>query len=358
LSDTLFAALIMLALVLALWKPRAGLRTWAAIGLTLGLATIVREQALLVVIAFAVYRLTQAGRRTIVTVALMLITFLAPLGVYATWYDHAYGTFGLTSSTGAFLYGRVATFADCSDFTPPANERWLCVDTPAGQRPDAEYYVWSPSSPLLHGPAGPFSTTANNMATSFAIRAIEAQPVAYLGTVWHDTYMAFRLTRDQNSVGQSQNYQVFPNSAPASVASLAGGCGVTVCTRAVDQYSGENPDTRLVQPFAEWIDLYQRFVVLPGPLLGLIVLAGLGGTILAWRRLGNPVLLPWLTGVLIIVTPAASASYDFRYVVASIPPLCIAAALGTREIVAAWRSRGGQRRARQQDDLAPEPVAS
>jgi hypothetical protein len=356
LSDTLFGALIMLALVLALWNPRPSLKTWAWIGLSLGLATIVREQALLIVVAFALYRVMLLGRRTVAALALMGITFLVPLGAYAAWYDHAYGSFGLTSSTGAFLYGRVATFADCSDFTPPANEKWLCVNTPVSQRPDAEYYVWGANSPLEHGPAGPFSNTVNSEATSFALQAIEAQPLAYMGTVWHDTYMAFRLHRDDNSLGQSQNDQLFPNGTPASVASLATGCGVTICTRAVDEYSGGSPDTRLVQPFAHWIDLYQQYVVVPGPLLGLIVLAGLAGVILAWRRLGNPVLLPWLVGVLIIVTPAATASYAFRYVIAAVPPLCVAAALGAREIAAAWRRAVAARRDRPRDTFEPEPA--
>jgi hypothetical protein len=44
------------------------------------------------------------------------------------------------------------------------------------------------------------------------------------------------------------------------------------------------------------------------------------------------VLLAWLTGVVLIVTPAATADYDARYVVASVPAFCIAAALGVREI--------------------------
>ena len=80
------------------------------------------------------------------------------------------------------------------------------------------------------------------------------------------------------------------------------------------------------------IRAYQRYVVLPGPLLALIVLAGLTGIALTWRSLGGPALPPWLVGTVLIATPAATAGYGARYLVASIPSFCIAAAIGVREI--------------------------
>jgi hypothetical protein len=95
---------------------------------------------------------------------------------------------------------------------------------------------------------------------------------------------------------------------------------------------GRDPSTRIVRPFSGWIRAYQRFVVLPGPLLGLIVLAGVAGIALAWRSLGGPALLLWLTGAILIVTPAATADYGARYLAASIPAFCIAAAIGGKEI--------------------------
>jgi hypothetical protein len=98
-------------------------------------------------------------------------------------------------------------------------------------------------------------------------------------------------------------------------------------------YNGHHdPSTRIVQPFAGLIRVYQRFVILPGPLLALIALAGLIGVIAAWRRLGGPALLPWLTGATLIITPAATTGYGARYLIASIPAFCIAAAIGIRQV--------------------------
>ena len=86
------------------------------------------------------------------------------------------------------------------------------------------------------------------------------------------------------------------------------------------------------------MQVYQNKFALPGPLIAAIVLIGLIGTVLARRRCG-PALLAWLTGVVLIVTPAATADYDARYVVASIPAFCIAAALGIRELDYRLRTR-------------------
>jgi hypothetical protein len=91
----------------------------------------------------------------------------------------------------------------------------------------------------------------------------------------------------------------------------------------------------VVQPYAGWIRAYQRFIIVPGPLLGAIVLAGLGGLIVAWRRVGGPALLPWLVGLCLLVAPAVFAESYPRYLVGDIPPLCVAAALGIKQIIAA-----------------------
>ncbi len=98
----------------------------------------------------------------------------------------------------------------------------------------------------------------------------------------------------------------------------------------------------MVQPYAGWIRAYQRYIIVPGPLLGAIVLVGLGGLTVAWRRFGGPALLPWLVGLCLLVAPAAIAEAYPRYLVSDIPPLCVAAALGIQQIAgAATRSRAG-----------------
>jgi hypothetical protein len=60
---------------------------------------------------------------------------------------------------------------------------------------------------------------------------------------------------------------------------------------------------------------------------GLILLAGLGGMALAWRRLGGEALLPWTISFALIVIPAATAEFDYRYVLPAVPFACLAAVI-------------------------------
>jgi hypothetical protein len=70
--------------------------------------------------------------------------------------------------------------------------------------------------------------------------------------------------------------------------------------RAYSAYDPAGPVVHVVQPYAGWTRAYQRYIVVPRPLLGVIVLAGLAGLIADWRRLGGPALLPWLVGLCLL----------------------------------------------------------
>ncbi|MGH3153978.1 MAG: hypothetical protein ACRDOB_25055 [Streptosporangiaceae bacterium] len=80
----------------------------------------------------------------------------------------------------------------------------------------------------------------------------------------------------------------------------------------------------MVNPFAVIIRDYQKYVWLPGTVYGLILLAGLGGIVLAWRRLGGDALLPWAVSAAMVVVPAATAEFDYRYVLPAMPFACLA----------------------------------
>ena len=77
-------------------------------------------------------------------------------------------------------------------------------------------------------------------------------------------------------------------------------------------------------PFA---DLLPRSPVLPGTIYGLILLAGLVGIAAAWRRLGGEALLPWAISLALIVIPAATVEFDYRYVLPAVPFACLAVAI-------------------------------
>jgi hypothetical protein len=165
----------------------------------------------------------------------------------------------------------------------------------------------------------------NQLAENFAIRAIEAQPLDYAKAVAKDTLRVFGWKR-----------VIFPN-APTYDEYIFGYRSLPIPEwdqadlgpygSYASAYVHGNPLTQVVAPFANVIRGYQRYVWLPGSVYGLILLAGLGGMVLAWRRFGGEALLPWTVSLALIVIPAATAEFDYRYVLVAVPFACLAAAM-------------------------------
>src|SRR5581483_1007495 len=332
-ADTPFLFVITLAMVLLLWDRRPpSLVRCAVIGLLLGIADVLRSVALPLLAVFAVYLvIRRIGWRR---VGALIVMCALPVVAYAGWFDIQHGQFAMTTSNGVFLYSRVMTFAECSRMSLPADEKWLCTTVPPDKRPIAQAYIWTSggyndgmryTAPLGRYGASKFTPVPNKLAENFAIKAIEAQPLDYLQATWDDTWRVFGWSR-----------QVFPQAAtydeylfskhPLPIASYnkvqIGPWGSYAAA-----YVEGNPYTHVVEPFAEVIRLWQRYVWLPGTVYGLVLLVGFGGMALAWRRVGGEALLPWATSVMLIVFPAATAEFDYRYVLPAVPFACLAAAL-------------------------------
>jgi hypothetical protein len=238
------------------------------------------------------------------------------------------------------------TFADCSRMTLPADLLPLCTSVPPVQRPIAQAYIWTAVSPLDRFPPPKFSPTVNKLAEEFAIRAIEAQPLDYARTVWDDSARSFDWNREAFPNGQTYDEYLFGYHSVALP-----GVPFRGYSSPEAYYARGNPNTVVVNPFASLLRVYQRYVWLPGTLYGLILLAGLFGIVLRWRsvpltqgrragrdaRVGRDALLPWLCSVALIVAPAATAEFDYRYVTTAVPFACLAAAM-----VFGRRARGEQ----------------
>jgi hypothetical protein len=268
-----------------------------------------------------------------VRVLALAVSFAFPLLVYASWFEDVHGHFELESTYGgAFLAARVEPFADCSVIHPPANERWLCLSTPVSRRLPPDQYLWRPAAvtPLAKPPTGPtFSARTSAVAEKFAIHAIEHQPLAYSASVWRMFVQTFKWNSGPYTNGQQT--WMFPAHQPETVAQMAradpGG------DQSFYQYNGgRNPDTEFRQPWAGILRVYQDVAVVLPPALAGILIIGLIGICLAFRRRGGPAFLPWITGILMLVFPAAVSSYEARYVVPTVPFFCVAAALAIREI--------------------------
>jgi hypothetical protein len=325
--DVPFGLLVLLALYLLLRSPgeRRPART-AAAAFLLGVSALLWPVglvllAVLLVVLLAALLIRRAG---LVTVLAALLAGALPVAAYAAWFSVHEHQFSLTRSDGVYLWSRTMSFADCAVIRPPAGERALCP--PPGPRKAASLYIWDSNSPLLALPGGRFSARTNRTALHFALRAIAAQPGDYAAAAGHDFGLSFFWGRPVHpDAGIVDRYQ-FADAAtawvPAGMRTPGGG------TVAGDQavFNGGRPaPTRAVQPYASWLVSYQRYVYLPGTLLGVILLAGLVG--MAVRRRVSGAGLPWAFAVTILLVPPLVADFDLRYLVPAVPVACLAAAL-------------------------------
>ena len=185
LTDVWTMVLIMGALVLLVWRREGPtIRAAAIAGLLLGVAVTFRDQELIMIVPAALYVLLLRGRR-LIRLAVLTGCFLVPVVGYLGWFDAAHGHVNFTTFDGAFLYGRVADFADCSGLDLPAYERPLCPAEPPAQRV-ADFYTWNPASPqwTFTPPAG---KSRDAVVRDFSLRILRHQPAAYAEAVVRDS---------------------------------------------------------------------------------------------------------------------------------------------------------------------------
>jgi hypothetical protein len=329
-SDVLFIFLITIAIVVLCWSDQPSIISCGIVGLLIGYAALVRavgEPLLVVVVVLLLIRRVNWKRA-----GTLLVLGLVPIAGYMIWYHSFYGQYALDGSSGTFLYSRVSSFAECAKIPSlPGNLKALCDPAPLAQRANSQEYIWETDTPLYKYSHGHnFSAKADTAAGKFAKQAILAQPVAYAKVVFDDTMHTFTWDRSQSDVtgsGPSFQFRVAVDKVPWWARDIP------VNHRSVITYGG--PDlgqAKVVTPWSYLIIDYQKIFYLRGTLLAGILLIGLGGVLLRWRRWGGVTLLPWVIGVLLVVIPPMTAGFSYRYVLAAVPVACLAAGLAcTRE---------------------------
>lgn len=329
-SDTLFIVLVVGVITLVLWHPTMSWRTGAAVGLLLAMTALTRSiglPILALVVGYLVIK--RAGWRPITA---MVITCAVPVLAYMSWFKAVNGQFAMTNSDGVILYMRTSLFADCHKMNLDKREELelalLCINTPPEQRvPSAQAYLWWDDQNQLHvfGSGMKFTPEINAHASAFAKKAILAQPGDYLAVVAKDFFRAFRWDRPQFPDAKTFNLYEFSNEFTRSIPKWSSYQSTT--DKDVEAYENGDAATRAVSPWSDIMIAYQKVVRLPGIVLGALLLIGLYGVAIRWRELGGPVLLPWLGAIGLILAPAATAEFDYRYLLPAAPLACLAAAI-------------------------------
>ena len=353
-TEALFTFCVVLGLFLVMRYRR--LPWWTALiaGLLVGYAAIVRTEGLVFLAVFPLFLLARGIRmygwkklRAWIAAVAMAVGCAAPVLGYAAWFDdYTHGTFGLTLSQGFYLWGRVSSFADCAAIKPTGRLAVVCPKEPLKSRTAPGNFIWH--APEVHqdinSTGGPVSPTNNALLTQFAIKAVEAQPLGYVKSVAHGLLMAVEPTRKDYPGAGTVYYYYFhrhplPLPGPKQHAPwVKGGYPNQDWVSYGHAQAGE-----VNEPFAAFMIAYQRVLWTWGPLLGIILVVGLGGVLrVRWRpsywrlRRGRlPVywasrgtsMFPWVVAVVMLVTPIAIADFDYRYLLPVLPFACLAAGL-------------------------------
>jgi hypothetical protein len=337
-ADVLAMTLMMGAMVLLLNERLSPWRL-ATAGLLIGLSTIVRPTVLPLIVLMALYLLIRrAGWRR---VAVTLAACALPVVAYAGWFDAAHGSFNLTDSNGLFLWSRTMSFARCSVIKPPADLRPLCPSAQGGglaianpvKRPPPSSYLWDRGAWQWQPPvqqfvpnAAAFSQAKNARAQRFAVRAIMAQPFTYAHVILHETSLPFRALGNKWRFPVGKITDEWPLAPGNFRYATAGVVDYTGSKGAVSQIQRNKYAVFMKQPFTSMMGFYQSIIFLPGPVLLLVILAGLAGLLIPGRRSWAGALL-WLSAVVVMVLPTAVHEYTYRYLVPAVPLFCVSAAL-------------------------------
>jgi hypothetical protein len=328
LPDTLFTLVLIIAVVLLL-RPRPLLWQAAGAGVLISWASVIRGNgAPVIVIILAFLLIMRVGWRVIVA---CVTAFAVPLLGYMLIFDAEHGAFNITNSGGLFLWSRTMSFANCAVIKPPADLRSLCPEAQPDQ-PTAPAPPWSVTALLgERSPADYLWTTGawyqvdahpginaynDKLATSFAERAILAQPLDYLKTVGEGVMLTF-LTTDR-----SQDYLSLHFTEAPRVTALA-----HWMRHNESLYAHTTSNTHVVQPWAFMTFLYQEPVWFPGIVFFGVMLSGLVLLIRRWRGWGRYAALAWGVAFVNLVVPIAAHELDYRYAISAVPFACLALGL-------------------------------
>ena len=358
LTEALFETLLAVAVILLVWWSKAPWWFYAFPGAFIGLSVGTRYAGLALLPVAIIYLLIRrVGWLPVVSV---IVGFAMGLGGYLSWKHTMTGTYALTSRGGYVMYGKVATFADCTGVDLPEVEQQLCIDVPAEERAPS-YNMWNKESPLRTFEVPP-GADENEILDRFNGRFIRRQPLDYAQAVVKDLlrFFAWRTPEEQERI-RVQRWQFFTDIDEVK--------GVSPAFRKTG--GSPPPELGLDETFevdtdqAQALIDYQGIVYPSGPLMTIMALLGLVGCVLKRSRPDGRDSRPeaalfLLAGIAVLAFPATFAAYHFRYVLPALPLLGPGAAIGAmalsdRIVTAYGRSRSSDEAA---DAPATTPQAS
>lgn len=340
LAEILFVCLLVAAVGLLVASDPPPAAVCVASGLLLAGAGLTRTTGLVVLLpclAMAVARRWPWRR-----VGAFALAAVLPLIGYAMWFDAVHGRHRIQAFDGRWLYGRVAPFARCDRLDVPPSERQLCDPRPVGQRPSRNFYTWDLASPFyrlpLPAPRGldgrlP-SRTADDVALAFARRVIAGQPLDYGRSVLGDLVRYLGPGRSTTTADWPvEAWQFRPRTDPPRLHVTRSG---RTFESGVAHPDIENLPAEAHRAPIRQLGAYQRVAHTPGVLLAASLLVSVVAAVGGRRR--RPAHQRWAclllatSGLLVLVVPAATVTFDYRYLLPATALLVPAGAIAVESL--------------------------
>ncbi len=332
LADSLFAFLQALGIYAAVRALEAPAWRWPVLaGVMIGISFWVRTVAISSAVLVPVLLLFAAPggrRRRVASAASAAAAVLAMVLFYVGAQAYFTGYFGYERQSAWNLYGRVATFVDCSDFTPPPGTRFLCPSQPPGERFSQNYYQYAAAAPAVQRYGGPARAPASADAVlqRFDVAAIEHEPLRYAAAVAGGLGSYFFPRAGEGYT---------PTELDAELSSAAGTRAIEPVLERFYRHSTSHASASAARALSS----YERHTRIEGALLIVLLLCALVGTPLLGGRMRSAALLFTLTAICSAGLAVASNCYDARYAYPALGPLAAGAALGAWGLASALARR-------------------
>ncbi|MGH3276290.1 MAG: hypothetical protein ACRDNZ_18430 [Streptosporangiaceae bacterium] len=350
---TLFEALLVAGLAVLLWYPAISWRRLLAAGVLLGTSATVAQIGEALILPAVLYLLLadsswraggwrRAGGwwRAVGKAAAMCGACALPILAYCTGSLMLTGAFALSHTGVTSFYGRTAAAADCATISLPAAERGLCpTRSQQAQGPDwLEYNAGSPVRPYYSDVPRPL---ADSELSDFNHQVLSQQPRRLLGAYGRDAAKLFVVTRTTSPgdtpISRWQFQKAYPYFTSHATRKFA--------RTATARFGGGAP--AVWRPAAAFLRSYQLGGgYTPGPLLALLTVAGLAGSVAAFRRRAGPAARQQALACLLFFGVGAFVTlvsdlfeFSWRYQLPVLVTLVPAGALGLSVIIGAIRGR-------------------
>lgn len=356
LTEALFIFLVDLGLY-AIVRAWRGHWSWSILaGLSLGAGADVRSVGLaLLVVLVPVVLLVIPGawRQRALRTGLLVVAAAVPVGGYLKAHEEAVGYGGFTGAGYFDLYGRVAPFAECSKFRPPAGTRRLCITIPRDKRLGHEAWEFTGMSPAVQMFGEPDETAPqpgeNSKLRTFAEAAILGQPVDYLEAVGRDLIRIVDPSYGSSPYVGNADYGNTPES-------LVDYYFVTSNLINIQRVIGEYyPGDGEIHKNISLLRSYERDTRIEGPFMALLLTLALLAPILTTGGQRRAALLFVLATLVLLAAPILTSQYEYRFTIPAFGPLATTAAIGAygvsiRLVPLVARIRRSMRRPAQQAD--------